>query len=308
MRKGYWLTIPCLLAAAMLLLFGAAMAAAEQSLEELIAQEESGIELPETPEPAVSVKPSEDQIPVLNNIPQDSVLLIPETNADVVGMYDPYDGTYLGDVINGSGILTFPINAIQGPDDNIYVSDQTADGVFVFDTSGTYLYTYCDGTDGLDNVRGIDFRNDTLFVTSGDDYVAMFHGAHNRLADFINGGMDPFDIYFLDDGRALVADITGDAIRLYDADGTFISSIVSSLDFPEQVIYDDLAPGDFLNATFVTGNQITDFDIDGTIQQTTVWEYGRGVHRLGNGNLLATSSHNCLITVHSFQLTLDEGN
>ena len=195
MRRGYLFPVSCLLFVAMLFLFGVAMAAGEQSLDDLIAQEESGIELPETPEPATSVKPSEDQIPVLNNIPQDSVLLIPNSTDDDVGMYDPYDGHLLGILINGSGLFTTPINAIQGPDDNIYVSDQVEDAVFVYDTSGTYLYTYADGTDGLDNIRGMDFRNDTLYITTIHTYIARFAGPHNRLTDIVTG-FGAFDIFF----------------------------------------------------------------------------------------------------------------
>ena len=210
MTKSLMIPIFSLMVLAAFMIFGAATAMGDQSFEELIAQEESGIEQSIVPNPDASIRPADDHPPVLTSLPQDSVLLIPESSADVIGMYDPYDGSYLGDLINGSGILNLPIDAMQGPDNNVYVSDQNGDGVFVFDTSGTYLYTYCDGSDGLNNVRGIDFRNDTLFVTSGDDYVAMFLGAHNRLADFINGGMDPFDIEFLDDGRALISDITGD--------------------------------------------------------------------------------------------------
>jgi len=137
-------------------------------------------------------------------------------------------------------------------------------------------------------VRGIDFRNDTLFVTSGNDYVAMFDAPHNRLPDFIPSGMDPYDIHFLEDGRALISDILGDNIRIYDADGTFLEEIIDT-DFPEQVTYDDLAPGDFLTTAF-SDRDIKDFDLDGTIHQiTSLPDYGRGVYRLGNGNLLAAS-------------------
>ena len=292
MSTRYSFTIPLLLFLGIVLLAGQITAADKLSRAEIIAQEESGIEAAgQQVTGPISRMPSGKGL-ITNTIPQDSVLLIPDSSdPDGVGMYDPYDGAFLGILITDTDHLTTPQCAIKGPDGNIYLSDQVTDGVFVYDTSGTYLFTFCDGSDGLNNVRGIDFRNDTLFVTSGDDYVAAFDAPHSRLTDFINGGMDPYDIHFLSDGRALVSDITGDAIRLYDASGSFLGEVVDSLDFPEQVTYDDLAPGDYLSAAFLTGNRITDFDIDGTIQQTTIWDYGRGVHRLGNGNLLATSNH-----------------
>lgn len=216
-------------------------------------------------------------------------LLIPDSTADVVGMYDPFDGTFLGNLITQpppEGFST-PINAVLGPDGNIYVSDQVKDSVFVYDMGGNYLYTYADASDGLNNIRGIDFRGGHLFVTSGDDYVAEFDGPHSRLPDFINDGSDPFDILFLPDGRSLLTDIGGDNVRLYDTDGTLIQELFS-VDFPEQVQFDSLGPGDFLSASF-SADLIHDFDLDGTIYQTTPWDSGRGVFRLGNGNLLATN-------------------
>jgi outer membrane protein assembly factor BamB len=151
---------------------------------------------------------------ITNTIPQDSVLMVPNSDTpEAVYMFDPFDGEYLGIFLTDDDRLFTPQCAIKGPDGNIYLSDQIgARGLHVYDTSGTFLYTYCDTSDGLYNVRGIDFRNDTLFVTSGDDYVAMFDAPHNRLPDFIASGCDPYDIHFLDDGRALISDILGDNI------------------------------------------------------------------------------------------------
>ncbi len=231
-----------------------------------------------------------DKTPSTSSILEERVLLIPNSTDDSVGMYDPVDGTFLGFFITYYAGFGTPICAIKGPDGNIYVSDQTADAVFVFDTTGTYISTYADASDGLNNIRGIDFRGDRLYVTSGDDYVAEFSGPHNRVGDFINDGSDSFDIYFLDDGRALLADIQGssDNVRLYNVDGTF-SGVVINVDFPEQIQMDLEEPGAFLNASF-SDNQITDFDLDGTIHETTPLTYGRGVYRLENGNLLATNS------------------
>lgn len=234
-----------------------------------------------------TIKQSNDKQPVNSDI---SYLMIPDSTADTIGKYNAYDGTYLGDIINGVGRFSTPINAIIGPDGNIYVSDQVADSVFVFDTSGTYLFTYADASDGLNNIRGIDFRGTHLFVTSGDRYVAEFSGPHIRLADFINDGSDSFDILFLADGRALLADIAGstDNIRLYYANGT-LQQVLFQINFPEQVQTDSVLPGAYLTAGF-SANVIDDFELAGTIVQTTPYSGGRGVYRLGNGNLLATSS------------------
>lgn len=223
------------------------------------------------------------------------VLLIPDSTTDAVGMYDPNDGTYLGDFIvdDPSGTqydFQTPINAIEGPGGLIFVSDQLSDAVYAFDNEGNFLYTAA--ATGLNNVRGIDFRNDTLFVTSGDDYIAMFSGPDQFAGNFIQDGSDPFDILFTDEvtsGSAIVTDIQGstDNVRHYDADGTLIGELFSD-NFPEQVQADAGNPGYYFAVSF-SGNIITRFQIDGTIASTIPFSGGRGVYRLGNGNLLATS-------------------
>ncbi len=237
------------------------------------------------------LEPSRSKEPIsigVDGLPTE-FLMIPDSSNDVVGIYDPFDGSYIGDIITGFTGFSTPINAVQGPDGNIYVSDQLNDSINVFDTGGTHLYTYADATDGLNNIRGFDFRDGNLFVTSGDDFVAEFDGPHSRLADFIADGTDPFDILFLDDGRSLLADIQGttDNVRLYDAAGVLVSEIFA-ISFPEQVQFDSEVPGAYLNLAF-SGDQMTDFDLDGTITNQQFFNGGRGVYRLGNGNLLLTA-------------------
>jgi len=219
-------------------------------------------------------------------------LLIPESTDNTVGMYDPYGGTYLGDLINDSqGILETPLNAVLGPDGDIYLSDQVADAVYVYDVYGTYLYTYANASDGLNNIRGIDFYSGNLYITSGDDYVAAFSGAHARLPDFINDGSDPFDILFLGDGRALLSDIAGSAdnVRLYYANGTLQQELFN-VSFPEQLQVDSRMPGDYLVGSY-SDDVAIDFALDGTIYQNTSLAGCRGVYRLGNGNLLLTNAN-----------------
>jgi len=76
---------------------------------------------------------------------------------------------------------------------------------------------------------------------------------------------------------------------LYYANGT-LDTVLFQINFPQQIINDTILPGSYLNAGF-SGGQITDFDLDGTIAQTTPFSSGRGVYRLGNGNLLATDGN-----------------
>lgn len=233
----------------------------------------------------------DSQQPVITEAIPDSidVLLIPQSDDDFIAMHDPETGDLIGIFIPSFDQFQTPVCAIEGPDENIYISDQVSDAVFIFDREGNYVETYADAGDGLNNIRGIDFRDGHLFVTSGDDYVAEFDSAHSRLADFINDGTDSFDILFLEDGSALLANIQGstDDIRLYNADGTLRNQLFA-IDFPEQIQVDDDTPDGFINAAF-SADLITFFDTT-TVLDSIVWDGGRGVYRLGNGNILATNS------------------
>lgn len=225
------------------------------------------------------------------------ILLIPDFTTDSIGLFDPYDGTFLRFLCK-SPTASSPKNAIQGPDGRIYVADQVADAVTMFDTLGNFLGVYADASDGLDNIRGIDFRAQHLFIcnspSSGTKGVWEFSGPHTFVRHFITyTGVDPFDIYFLPDGRCLFSDIgTSDKIALHDTNGTFIQTVVTT-NFPEQIQNDRILPGAFLAAAF-SSNQIIDFDLDGSIFRTFSLSGARGVYRLGNGNILATYGTNVI--------------
>jgi len=246
MRVSIELFLICLMLLGLGIAFceAAGTANAEALNDELRNLEEQGFEFNQSPAISNSAK-SFPPVIMLDSLPSRDVLLIPcsSTGQRGVNVFDPFDGAYVGSFVQDEVLFYTPINAILGPDDNIYVADQVNDAVLVFDRQGTFLYNYADDTDGLDNVRGIDFRDGHLFISispSTGKAIAEFDGPHNRLADFINDGSDPFDIYFLDDGRALLADIYGstDNVRLYNADGS-LSGQIFSVDFPEQIQSDN---------------------------------------------------------------------
>jgi hypothetical protein len=259
-------------------------------LQNLVTAEELGFEIGNQPQNESGGAEDRDII-LLDSLPNFNVLLIPNSTSGSRGVYvyDPFDGTYLGTFVLDEVLFTTPICAIPGPDGNIYVSDQVEDAVHVFDRQGNFVQTYADAGDGLDNIRGIAFRDDHLFVTSGDAYLAEFDGPHSRLPDFVSG-VDCFDVLFLENGSALVADIGGtDNVRLYDAAGNFVRTVFN-VNFPEQINTDPEGTGTHLNASF-SANIITDFDTLGGIEATTPWSSGRGIYRLGNGNYLATNGN-----------------
>ena len=225
----------------------------------------------------------------------DPYLAVAMNNSDSIQMFDPYDGTHLGQLLVVPTVYTsrVPVAAELGPDGNIYVADRNQKAVFQFNQEGTYLGVYAGPEDGLnDYVRDIDFMGNDLLVSvessSGSHFIARYDGPHSQIADFISDDCHPHGMYVMADGRVLVSNyMTGGSVRLYGNDGTYINDVLTGHDRPEQIQFDPSAPGSYLMMETYP-RQFTDFDVDGTIyvQNTIVLGDTRGVYRLGNGNLL----------------------
>ena len=222
------------------------------------------------------------------------VLLIPDSTEDAIGLYDPQDGSYLGDWLppnEATDPYTFstPINAVQGLKDHIFVSDQLEDAVFEFEPDGTFVGVFADATDGLDNIRGIDFFGTDLFVSDASGFIARFAATGDRLPDLINDvTLDPFDILLEGSGNTLVVDIADpNRVRFYPAGSTTTFSHLLQRDFPQQLKPNPA--GGYLVAAFGSG-EVLEVDEVGTVGRTVTLANARGVHPLGNGNWLVTAS------------------
>ncbi len=220
------------------------------------------------------------------------VLLIPDSAEDAIGLYDPQDGSYLGDWLppnqpDDPYTFSTPINAVQGLKDHIFVSDQVEDAVLEFEPDGTFVGVFADGTDGLDNIRGIDFFGTDLFVSDASGVIARFAATGDRLPDLINDmTLDPFDILLEPSGNTLVVDIASpNRVRFYPAGSTTTFSHLLQRDFPQQLKPNPA--GGYLVATFGSG-EVLEVDEVGTVGRTVLVSSARGVHPLGNGNWLVT--------------------
>ncbi len=221
------------------------------------------------------------------------VLLIPDSDTDSVGIYDPFNGDFVADLIGPSTQLSRPICAIRGPEGLIYVSDQTLDAVFRFDQSGVFVDQFCGPGNGLDNVRGIAFQGSDLLVcyastsNASDRGIARFSSAGARLSNAVGATIDPFDV-FVAGGDLLVSDIASNqVVRI--ANGTGAITTLFSVAFPEQINQRVNAPS-FLNIAYA-GDVITEFDLTPQVFHVTpITGLGRGIVELGNGNYLLTNS------------------
>ena len=232
---------------------------------------------------------------------QSGVLMVPESSNDRVMLFDAFDGSLITDnfidlVPQGAGT---PINAVQAGQE-IWVSDQIADSIFRYSLDGsTHLGTI---TGGMDNIRGFEVVGNTAYVTNsgtgngapGDGIVTIdvsYATINGFFASGDTGAGDPFDVLSYS-GNLLINDISGEDIDVFSTGGAFQSVFVESdgvsgIDFPEQMA--ETSSGTILAAGFSSPAGIYEYDGSGTL--LNYYDVGtgiRGVHELGNGNIMFT--------------------
>ncbi|NEQ98528.1 MAG: hypothetical protein F6K30_17710, partial [Cyanothece sp. SIO2G6] len=269
--------------------------------------------------------------------PVQSFLMIPDSVSDRILLFDSFDGSLVNDnFIDGSetglGIFETPINAIQ-VNQEIWVSDQVADAIFRFDLSGNYLDIVSDAdgdgdTDGLDNIRGIEFIDNLIYVANAGDgndapgdgeVVVVFDTAGNNLGSFDTG--DPYDIRAYN-GELLITDINsnndgGEDIDRYTIDGinsTFIDTFHESdgetgVDFPQQITLRE-STGTVLVGGFSTPGGVYEYDINGNQVGFFGADEGfanrlRAAYELGNGNILWSGGDGMIVTDPSTGVDVD---
>jgi len=222
------------------------------------------------------------------------VLLIPDRSSDSIGIYDVMTGTYLGDFVPPqTGSEPYEMQsaniAAQGPDGRVYVADQLADAIFLFARDGSYEGVFADDGDGLNNVRGVDFRDDEVFAcvspTTSTAFVARFDAFGSPLMNFVEDMTSAFDIFFLDNGTMLLANTNDpDTVRLYDVNGGTGADVLT-INFPQQLQM-------LTETTFVVAawSELAEARLDGTLLRSITIDQGRGVHPLGNGLWLLSSN------------------
>jgi len=225
---------------------------------------------------------------------QDEILLIPDWSNDRVLGFDPYDGSYIGEIIPDDGRLSSPKCAIASSRGTIFVSDQIEDAVFEYNIDGNYITTIVNqASSGIDNIRGITVYNGYLYVT-------VFEGSYAQTIQRfnLNGGSQttwtsvqinsPFDIH-LRSNDALVANAGSDAIERYDHSGSWLGTFVGTgIEWPSQ-IYECSNGNLYITGSFSPAG-IYKYDQNGVLlNYYSIARTMRGVYELGNGLLLFTT-------------------
>jgi len=215
-----------------------------------------------------------------------------------------------GDVLNPNFTLPDPINlstpkeARLNPWGKISISDQVTDGVYAYDTLGTFISIFAPAggvnTSILDNVRGHAYRaNGNLLVTvaagANINSVAEFDQNGVYTGNFIaagSGGLNsPYSI-LIRDTDILVVTSSSDAIHRYDLNGNYLNNLwtsTSSNFFGQQM--HELENKDLIVADFGVGGGLRFFSPAGdSLGLFNFYTALRGCYKLGNGNYLVTNA------------------
>ncbi len=236
-------------------------------------------------------------------------ILMPDSTADKIVKFDAQTGALIDAdfILDANDPLTYDFSTpkdVFQVGSEIWVLDQIADRIFRFDLNGAWIATIDPVTGTLDNCRGGEFVNGTVYVTndgSGNgatiDTVVMFSPAGVRLGSFsvADSGTSPFDVVGYN-GELLVSHFTAtNKIGRYDYAGTPIlpefhsSNGSTGIDSPEQMWV--TAANTVLVVGFAT--PIGTYEYDSTGAQINFWAnatFLRGVCELGNGNILISDN------------------
>lgn len=238
-------------------------------------------------------------------------LFVPESTNDMIMEFSPINGALLNPAAIDLGAITngdssVPMELIDGPNGEIWVTDQLADSIFRLSGNGQMLIGTA--SNGLDDVRGIAETATGAVVTNngqsgsapGPAVIALDSTATSTnsytigrvydLEPFTFGGVDGFlaSEFNNDDLVFVPAANPGNQSLFHESDGS------NGISFPEQICVAPsgrvfaagfFAPSGIFEYDPATGNQI-DF-----INLTDLGFTGvRGVHLLADGNFLFTTA------------------
>jgi hypothetical protein len=234
--------------------------------------------------------------------------MVPDSTADRVVLLDAFDGSVVNanflDIATpaaAAGVSSLPVEALQVGNE-IWVSDQGADRIWRFDSSGGFIGDV--GAGQLDNIRGMEVVGNTVYVaqegtTAFDPGIVTIDVPSLAITgSFANFGGDDISYWdvLLRNGELYVSnsDSGNDAIERYALDGTFLGFFAQSdgltdFDFVQQLA--NTSNGNLLAGGFSVPSGVYEFLPDGTnLGITAGLDFGpRGVAELGNGDTLWTN-------------------
>lgn len=233
---------------------------------------------------------------------QNSILVVHSvTNDKRILQLDAQDGS----IINANFINMNPqspgtVKGVAQVGDKIWVTDQTADRIYIYDGSGNYVSSI---TTGLDNIRGINVVNNEVWVANDGnangataDSIVRYSMTGTFLGYYSAPNTSIFDIVDNGNGVVYVSGLTNQGIQKVNYAGASLGDLVPSGVFQNLQQINLMNSGNLLAAVFQnhagTGNVAGVYMISTSNGSTiTRWPATglRGVIELGNGNVLYTN-------------------
>jgi hypothetical protein len=222
-------------------------------------------------------------------------LMVVDSLSDRVLLVNEFDGSIINaSFITDSTRFSTIVNAVSSGPNTVFISDQVANAVFEYSTSGTYLRTVVSSAaNNVSNIRGIAVQNNRLYVTvAGGTYtntVQSFRLDGTDQQTFISTKLDsPWDVYFRGND-VLVSNSGSDDIERFDLNGNYLNTLVSStgvggVNFPQQI--HERANGNLLVGGFSVSAGIYEYLPNGTQANYYNLPGPRAAYELGNGKYL----------------------
>ncbi|MBX3119144.1 MAG: PEP-CTERM sorting domain-containing protein [Fimbriimonadaceae bacterium] len=221
------------------------------------------------------------------------MLIMPDSTNNRLVAFDPFNGS----VVNSNMFALAggtQIHAMQVGNE-IWVSEQIGDRVSRWSFTGTSLGSI---SGALDNIRGMGLIGGTVFVTNAGTgngapgaAVRMFDTSGGSLGHFLTpNAPSPFGILSHQGGMLVSSSSANDDVHRYSLAGSSLGTFhnSASLNFGEQMDY--ALNGDVLVAGFSSNNIVRLDPNTGALISSFTASGARGVHQLGNGNIMWTNS------------------
>lgn len=227
-----------------------------------------------------------------------SVLMIPNSSDDTVALFDTVDGSMIDrNFIDAEriGLLTSVFIEAQRVGDEIWVTDSLEDVVFRFSINGRESVGVISDL-LLNNPEGFEIVGDTMLVASRDGIISIDvpNAMYLGVFEYRSGDSSINDVFSVA-GTLLVSNSDTDNIDVISSDGSYLSTLIDSdgvngFNFPQQI--NESSEGELLIASFATPAGVYRFNADGSGSGPVFAAENavRGVHELGNGNLIFTNN------------------
>lgn len=231
-----------------------------------------------------------------------STILAINSTSKTVAQLNAADGTLINASFMSLGSLNpGTIKGIIQVQNKFWISDQTNNVIYVYNSDGTYSSTIPSST-GLSNIRGLNIVNNEVWVTNAGNSNGATANSIVRL-DFTGNNIgifptlgSPFDVLDNGAGSVYITSFNSDGIQTMSYNGTVTGNLVQSgvLSGVQQI--NKIQNGNYLVGVFSSntsaGNDPGVYVIssaNGNILNK--WTVGgvRGVIQTGNGNYLYTT-------------------